>query len=66
MAFRDAGMATMAYFYFDFRDAENKNFPTFFPPSSYNSLQGPMPVVTNSPNSILRMIVGYINLAIAQ
>ena len=44
----------------------SKDFPTFFPLYSSNSLHGPMPVATNSPNSILHMIVGYRSQAIAR
>jgi hypothetical protein len=41
----------------------SKNFVTFFPPSSSSYLRATMPVVTNSPNSILHMIVGYMSPA---
>ena len=43
----------------------SKDFATFFPPSSSSYLRAMIPVVTNSPNSILHMIVGYRSQAIA-
>src|SRR6266849_646027 len=43
----------------------NKDFTTSFPPSLYNFLPDPIPVVTYSSGSILRMIEEHEDLTIA-
>ncbi|KAF8496139.1 hypothetical protein F5888DRAFT_1835168 [Russula emetica] len=49
MALRDAGRASMAYFYFDFRDVDKQKLTTCFPLCSSNFLPALIPVVTYSP-----------------
>ncbi len=41
-ALRDAGRASMVYFYFDLRDVDKQNLRNLFPLSSYNS---PLPTL---------------------
>jgi hypothetical protein len=53
---RDAGKASIAYFYFDFNDIDKQKLCNLLLPSSSNFQRGLIPAVTSSPNSILLTI----------
>jgi hypothetical protein len=57
--------ASMADFYFDFRDVDKQNFTTFFPLSSSDFLLNQISVAIYSVDSILHMTVEYLNPVIA-
>ena len=58
----------MAYFDFDFRDVDKQKLCDVLPSLlvQLSARSNATPVVTNSPTSILHMIVGYGDLPIAQ
>jgi len=64
MTLHDAGRASMAYFYFDFKDVDKQNFKTCSLPFSFSFPLGLISAVTSSPDSILHTIGEFGSLMI--
>jgi hypothetical protein len=59
MTLCDSGRASMAYFYFDFKDIDKQSSRTCFLPFSSSFQLGPIPVVISSPDYTLHTTVEF-------